>query len=307
MDRIVDIETDRQHLSATRGFLRVEREREEVGRIPLDDIAAVIVHAHGITYSNSLLVALAERNALLVTCGPNQSPVSCVWPIEGHHLQGARMRAQWNAGKPLRKRLWRQVVVAKIEMQAAILAAHGQKDGALRGLAKKVRSGDPENLEAQAARRYWPLLFGENFRRDRAAGGLNGLLNYGYTVLRAATARSLLASGLHPTIGLHHSNRSNAFALADDLMEPFRPLVDHQVIGLRESGIEDICPEAKATLVDLMTLDLPMPHGASPLSVSLQRLSHSLAAAFEAAGGDLDLPLTLRPLDLPAPDSGPAP
>ena len=136
MERIVDIATDHQHLSAYRGFLKVERNREEIGRVPLDDIAAVIVHAHGITYSNNLLVALAERNALLISCGPNHSPVSCVWPLEGHHLQGARMRAQWDAGKPLRKRLWQQIVTAKIEMQAAVLDSLGRKSGGVRALAR---------------------------------------------------------------------------------------------------------------------------------------------------------------------------
>lgn len=222
MDRIVDIATDNQHLAAYRGFLTVSREGDEVGRVALDDIAAVIVHAHGITYSNNLLVALAERNILLVVCGSNHAPVSCFWPLDGHHAQGARMQAQWSATKPLAKQLWRQIVVAKIRMQAAILDANGAEAGAFDLLARKVRSGDPENVEAQAARRYWPLLFGEDFRRDRAQDGINSLLNYGYTVMRAILSRAIIAAGLHPTIGIHHHNKSNAFALADDLIEPFR-------------------------------------------------------------------------------------
>lgn len=171
MERIVDIATDGRHLSAHRGFLLVSQEREEVGRIPLDDIAAIIVHAHGVTWTTSLVVALAERGALMVLCGTNHSPVAVCMPLDGHHGQNARMRAQWDAGKPLTKQLWREIVVAKISWQAAVLEARGIPADAFAMLARRIRSGDPENIEAQAARRYWPLLMGENFRRDREAGG----------------------------------------------------------------------------------------------------------------------------------------
>jgi len=300
MERIVDITTDQQHLSALRGFLKVEHKGAEVGRVPLDDIAAVIVHGHGITYSNNLLVALAKRNALLVTCGANHTPAGLFWPLSGHHLQGGRMRAQWQASKPLQKRLWQQLVQAKIRMQAAVLTGFGQPYGALEALASKVRSGDPENIEAQAARRYWPLLMGKTFRRDRAEPGVNSLLNYGYTVLRASTARAIVAAGLHPTIGLGHSNRANDLALADDLMEPFRPIVDVAARALSEGGVTSVTKEAKVIFAGLTALDLTMTQGESPVFMGLQRLATSLAKSFEAGRSGLDLPAPLAPERLEA-------
>ncbi|MEO3430699.1 type II CRISPR-associated endonuclease Cas1 [Pelagibius sp. CAU 1746] len=300
MDRVVDIATDGRHLSAYRGFLKVEERGQEVGRIPLDDIAAVVVHAHGITYSNNLLVALAERNCCLVVCGRNHAPVSIVWALSGHHRQGARMRAQWRAGKPLQKQLWRRIVTAKIENQAAILDAVGARSGGVAALAAKVRSGDPENVEAQAARRYWPLLFGEGFRRDRAGAAPNAMLNYGYTVMRAVMARAVIAAGLHPTIGLHHHNRGNDMALADDLMEPFRPFVDICVKRLQAQGDIEVTPEVKEALVSLIALDVPTQKGMSPLAVCIQSLATTLGQSFENGKVLLDLPLPPRWLDLGA-------
>lgn len=215
MDRIVDIATDGRHLSLYRGFLIVEEQREEVGRIALDDVHAVIVHAHGTTWSANLVAALAERGAPTVFCGANHSPVAVTLPIEGHHAQNARFRAQWNASKPLMKQLWRRIVSAKIAMQGSLLAAHGIAGAeAFPHIARRVKSGDPDNLEAQAARRYWPLLMGADFRRDRDSPGANALLNYGYAVMRATVARSIVAAGLHPTIGINHANRGNPDQLA---------------------------------------------------------------------------------------------
>lgn len=172
MDRIVDIATDGRHLSLHRGFLVVAEDRVEVGRIALDDVHAVIVHAHGTTWSANLVAALAERGAPIVFCAANHAPVAVTLPIDGHHAQNLRMRAQWDASKPLAKQLWRRIVSAKIAMQGALLAAHGVAGAdAFPLIAKRVKSGDPDNLEAQAARRYWPLLMGADFRRDRDAAG----------------------------------------------------------------------------------------------------------------------------------------
>jgi CRISPR-associated protein Cas1 len=281
MDRIVDIATDGRHLSAFRGFLIVSEERTEVGRIPLDDVAAVIVHAHGVTWSTNLVVALAERGAPVVLCAANHSPVAVCLPVEGHHAQNAHFRAQWEAPRPLSKQLWRRIVVAKIRWQAAVLEAHGGDAAAFDLLARKVGSGDPENVEAQAARRYWPLLMGRDFRRDRAAGGANGLLNYGYTVMRALVARAVVASGLHPSIGIHHANRGNAFALADDLIEPFRPLVDSLTLRLLAGGVETVTPAAKRAFAGLIALDLPGLAGTTTVAGAANRLAQTLADCFE--------------------------
>ena len=282
MDHIVDIATEGLHLSARRGFLIVAREREEQGRVALDDVHAVIVHAHGVTWTTNLAVALAERGAIMVLCGSNHAPIALMTPIDGYHAQGARMRAQWEAPEPMRKQLWRQVVRAKIAMQASHLDAAGAEGGdALRFMARRVRSGDPGNQEAQAARRYWTSLFGPDFRRNREASGVNALLNYGYAVMRATMARSIVAAGLHPSVGLHHRSGVNSFALVDDLVEPFRPLVDAVVRRLGADGINSVTPASKRPLVRLIGADLQLDGAVSPVSVAAQRLAGSLARSFE--------------------------
>jgi len=298
MERIVDISTDGLHLAAHRGFLTVSASGEEKGRVALDDVGALIVHAHGTTWSNALMVRLSERAVPVVVCGSNHAPVACMWPLEGHHAQAARMRAQIAAPRPLMKQAWRQIVVGKIRMQGEVLAFAGREGGAFDMLARKVRSGDPGNVEAQAARRYWKALFGPGFSRDREADGVNALLNYGYAVLRAIVSRAVCASGLHPTLGIFHSNRGNAFALADDLMEPFRPVADLLVLGLVEAGHAAVAPEAKRELARLPATDLAMPDGTvSPLGIAVQKLAQSLAEGYETRAARLVLPL--RPAAAP--------
>ena len=178
-------------------------------------------------------------------------------------------------------------------MQGAVLASAGHEAGAFDLLARRVRSGDPDNLEAQAARRYWTILLGSDFRRDADAPGINGILNYGYTVLRAIISRAICASGLHPTLGIHHSNRSNAFALADDLMEPYRPIVDRVVLNLVLTGALEVRPEVKQTLASLGTIDLPCDEGNSPLQVHASRMVHSIATSFETGNQEIFLPTSL--------------
>lgn len=290
MDQVIDISQDGRHLSRDRGFLRVEENGQTIGRVPLDQIAAVIVHAHGVTWTNSILVELAERGTPVVICAANHQPRALLFPIEGHHAQGARMRAQWTAPEPLCKQAWKRVVIAKIKMQAAALAAVGQPRAPLDFMARNVQSGDSTNTEAQAARLYWPMLLGSDFRRDPDRPDVNGLLNYGYTVLRAATARAIAAAGLHPTIGIFHSNRSNAFALADDLMEPFRPLVDLTARTILAQNGPEVTPVAKLAFARLIALDLPLTGATSPVSVALARLATSLAQSFEARKLSLALP-----------------
>lgn len=299
MERIVDIATDGRHLSAHRGFLIVAEGHEEVGRVPLDDVGAVIVHAHGVTWTTNLVVALAERGAILLLCGANHSPVAICLPIAGHHAQNGRMRAQWEARRPLAKQLWRSIVIAKIRWQGAVLAANGGSAAPYEFLARRVGSGDPENIEAQAARRYWGELMGADFRRDRDAGGVNGMLNYGYAVMRAACARAVVAAGLHPSIGVHHANRGNPLALADDLIEPFRPLVDMLTVRLRATGQIEVTPETKRAYAALIALDLPGDDGVTTVWMAATRAAASLAKAFQSGiVADLALPRPPSALEL---------
>ena len=301
--RIVEVADDRRHLFVSRGFLVVqdtEGERKELGQVPLDDIAAVIANAHGLSYSNNLLVALAERGAPFVLCAANHNAVGMVWPIDGNFQQAKRFDAQITASKPTQKRLWADIVRIKLLQQAAALEAVGAPTAPLSALAAKVRSGDPDNIEAQGARRYWSLLFGEDFRRDHNGGGLNGLLNYGYTVFRAATARAVIAAGLHPTLGLHHGNEGNPMRLVDDLMEPFRPMVDLLVWQLQQKGESQVHPETKRALVRSLYDDMQTSTGATPAMVCMQRLAVSLAQIYLGERDKLDLPFPGLPLFLSA-------
>ncbi len=295
--RVVEIATDGRHLSISRGFLVVTEHANEVGKIPLDDIAAIVANAHGLTYTNNVLVELSSRGVPIILCGPNHMPAAIVWPVDAHHIQTGRMNDQISASLPLKKRLWAQLVRAKILAQAGTLEAVGAAHTGFFLLSRKVRSGDPENVEAEAARRYWPLLLGANFRRDKDGGGVNGLLNYGYAVLRAGVARAVMASGLHPSFGLMHSNRSNPMVLIDDLMEPFRPTVDREVWRLVQAGATEVDRDSKTALARIMVVDLPTSVGLSPLMVCAERLAQSLCRAYAAEGDTLDLPLSPLPLE----------
>lgn len=301
--RIVEVADDSRHLFVSRGFLVVQDtagERKELGQIPLDDVAAVIANAHGLSYTNNLLVALAERCAPVVLCAANHNAVGMVLPIEGNYQQAKRFDAQLAASQPLIKRLWADIVKSKLQQQAAALEAAGAPFVPLSALVRKVRSGDPDNFEAQGARRYWGLLFGEDFRRDQQAGGPNAMLNYGYTVLRATTARAVVAAGLHPTMGLHHSNAGNAMRLVDDLMEPFRPMIDLKVWQLRQHGEEQVTPDSKRALVRSLYDDMQTNEGATPVMVCTQKLATSLAQIYLGEKEKLDLPLPGLPLNLAA-------
>lgn len=295
--RVVEIASDGRFLALDRGFLTVSEKGEEVGRVPLDSIAAVIANAHGLGFTNNILVELSRRGVPVVLCGAHHRPEAIVWPVDGHHQQAGRMADQISAPLPLKKRLWAQVVKAKILAQGASLAAVGARHGGFQLLAAKVRSGDPDNVEAEAARRYWPLLMGTEFRRDRDADGANALLNYGYAVLRAGVARAVMAGGLHPSLGLMHANRGNAMVLVDDLMEPFRPVVDIEVWRLLRAGTTQVDREAKTALARVMVLDLPTVEGTSPVMTCAERLVASLAKAFAGEGDRLALPLPRLPLE----------
>lgn len=290
--RIVEVADDRRHLSLYRGFMLVHStgdDRQELGRVPLDDMAALIASAHGISYTNNLLVALAERGIPFVLCAANHKPVGILWSLDGHHLQAHRFDTQIACTLPTKKRLWASLVKAKLLQQAAVLEATGASAASLQTLAKNVRSGDPDNLEAQGARKYWGLLFGPLFRRDQEAHGLNALLNYGYTVLRAATARAVVAAGLHPSIGLHHCHDNNAMRLVDDLMEPFRPIVDWTVWQLQRRACYEVTSDTKHVLVKSLYLDLATPSGTTPVLVAIQKLATSLALVMVGECTELDL------------------
>jgi CRISPR-associated protein Cas1 len=261
--------------------------------IPLADIAVLIAAHPQISFSHAVLAGLAESGGMFIACNAKHMPCAMLLPLENHSTQTERFQAQANLPLPNRKRLWQQIVKAKILAQARLLRELTQEDWGLEMLAGTVRSGDPRNVEARAARIYWKNLFGEDgFRRNPEGEGLNPPLNYGYAILRAIVARALCAAGLHPSLGIHHHNRYDAFCLADDLMEPFRPLVDRTVWKLSEKrgGNPPLDRETKRAILEALLARFTAEGESRTLFDWASRTASSLAAAIESGEKKLEIP-----------------
>jgi CRISP-associated protein Cas1 len=229
-NRILDFANMATTLSLRNGLMQISGEGVDE-RIPVKDIAVVIASHPSVTFTQALVAELAVEGGVLICCNRRHHPVAMLQPLDHHHQQTEKYRLQALAPVPVQKRIWKEVVRAKIHAQGTALQSLNGSDSGLLPLAKRVRSGDNGNLEAVAAQRYWPRLFGDSkFRRGDENDGRNALLNYGYAIVRAIAARAISGAGLHPTLGVHHKNRANPFCLADDLMEPCRPLVDRGVV-----------------------------------------------------------------------------
>lgn len=236
-----------------------------------------------ITITGALLSALSENNAVVVVSGANRLPTSMQLPIKGNYLQTERFHSQINAKLPLRKRLWQVVIQEKIRCQGLLLQElHGSDFGLLK-LIEKVRSGDTENIEGRAAVVYWKNFWQKTFQRDRDAEDSNMLLNYGYSVLRAITARACCGAGLHPTIGINHHNRYNAYCLADDLMEPFRTVVDRVVYQLNpdNSPVDELTQDMRRSLIEALQEKMTVFNGNWKISDLIQRSANQLAESFQ--------------------------
>lgn len=337
--RSIEISREAAHLAVEHGQLLILRPGQRKSDAPMharfscEDLGVVITSHREITYTHSALAAIAEAGGTLVVCGADHLPVGLLLPVSGHSEVASRLRDQLNAGTVLVKRLWTTIVVAKIRNQAANLDHNPRTRTELLALARTVASGDPKNHEAQAARLYWPNLFrgavepidAPPFRRragERDAPPPNNLLDYGYGVVRAAVARAIVGAGLLPTLGMSHTNRANAFALADDLVEPVRPLVDRRVRELIGEDRFTLDQPTKAALIELLDTPVEDRAGVGPLIVVLARYAASLAQAFKSGeDADLDIPALWakappKPAlfdadddDAPAsePDSGPSP
>lgn len=291
-DRILDLSQEPVALSVHNDLLMLRREGQEVVTVPLCDLAAVVVSNPQVTYTQAVLARLAQHGAAFVVCDDKHLPTAMVLPLSGHHLQAERFDRQAHATQPTRKRLWQQIVRAKITAQAHLLERLGKGDAGLLDLVPRVRSGDPQNVEAQAARKYWPALFGPDFRRDFEAENQNRHLNYGYAILRGTVTRALCASGLHPSLGLHHHNRYDAFCLASDLAEPFRPLVDEAVFRwVGQHGPHGpLDPLAKRALLSITESRYNVAGQSRSLFDTLAHVAASLAAVFDGRQRELDLP-----------------
>jgi CRISPR-associated protein Cas1 len=296
--RTIEISGYDTHLSVKHNQIIVTRSKEQVAQIPAEDIGLLIIDTPFASYSHGTLTKLIESGAAVVLCGNDHHPAGMIMPVEAHSIQTERFRAQINAKNPLKKRLWQQVVQKKIQNQAALLDHSPVSKRRLLYLSQRVRSGDPDNTEGQAARLYWEAwLQAEHFRRLREGPWPNNLLNYGYMVLRASVARAICGSGLHPSIGIKHRNRYNAFCLADDLMEPLRPLVDAKVRDLYHAGECELTREVKSELLSILTQTCISRKGSThkkkdigPLMVGLERMAASLCSCFEGKQSILFIP-----------------
>ena len=285
--KTIEFGTPGTRLSVKLRQLVVERPDTPTTTLPIEDLGIVIVDDRQCTMTQSVLLELMEAGAILVVTGRDHLPAGMMLPLDAHHVQTERHRAQVAVREPTRKRLWQTIVRAKIRQQSEVLLHFfGQHQG-LVPLAARVRSGDPDNLEAQAAQRYWPRLFGTAFRRDREAGGINALLNYGYAVMRAACARAIVGAGLIPSLGVFHRNRSNPFCLADDLLEPYRPLVDWRVRQMVDGGDAPSLAEreTKAQLLSLLNETICVGERRTPVLLAFHHSAASLCRALTTIGG----------------------
>lgn len=259
-------------------------EEDMVRTVPIEDLGVIILDNKQITITQGLIDALLENNCALITCDSRRMPVGLMLPLAGNTIQNERFRSQLDSSLPLRKQLWQQTIESKIRNQAAVLKyVTGQEHKNMLKWSDSVRSGDADNMEARAAVYYWKTIFPNDpcFIRDREDEGANALLNYGYAILRAVVARALVGAGLLPTLGIHHHNRYNAYCLADDVMEPYRPYVDKLVVEMLEDGAEDkLNATNKVKLLNIPVIEVKINEKRSPLMIAVSQTVSSLVKCF---------------------------
>jgi len=282
-DRIIEISDTAAGLTLENGLLKASFPDRRQVSVPVAEIQCLILANPAVRISGALLAALAENKAVVVIAGPNRMPAAMQFPLSGNYLQTERFHAQIEAPKPLSKRLWQTIVKAKIARQADLLMEVCRQDFGLHSLPARVASGDPQNVEARAAAIYWKHLFNRPFTRERSAPDSNLLLNYGYAVLRAMTARACCAAGLHPTIGVNHHNRYDPFCLADDLMEPFRPVVDRTVRKLNPDNLEigELSASCRQEILSALLGKIRTPAGMWELTDLLRISAEQTAKSFQ--------------------------
>lgn len=297
MKRTIVISGD-GYLHLKHNQLMLKRGDASIQVAPIEDVGLLVLESSSSSVSIPVLQACAEANTGLVVCGRNFMPVMQALPFEGHHQVTGRLRDQVGWSEPFKKRAWQQIVQSKIVNQGSVLQHLTDSEHGFRMMARKVSSGDTQNMEAQASRRYWPLLFGSDFRRQPKGEWPNAMLNYGYSILRSCAARALVGVGLHPSMGLFHKRKDNAYCLADDIMEPFRPYVDWQVRSTYTSVSGDVLDkEHKQLLLEVLTADTVVDGRRRPLQVAMEDLASSLA---QATGGSKP---RLRVPEIPDPNS----
>lgn len=291
--RIVEISESASNLKIRYGQLIISSNGQQKSCIPCEDIGVLLVDHQGVCYTHSVFTQLLHNGAAVVLCGVNHQPTGMLLPLESNVIQAERFRQQIDVKEPVKKKLWQQLIRAKIKHQAKIIGKDSEVYKSLMTFRERVRSGDPDNIEAQASRKYWPAFIGDaNFHRDINGKSPNNLLNYGYMVMRAAVARALCSAGLLPCLGIHHHNRYNAFALADDVVEPFRGFVDAKVREIVRGGDFDgeLDQQTKAKLLEVLYEPVIITGIEGPLMVALHRTAASLARCFAGEQKEIELP-----------------
>ena len=282
------------YLSTTKEQLVIRRKDCKDVSTPIEDLGIVVLDNQQITITHALLAKLMSNNVAVITCNETHHPTGMMLNLDGNTLQSMKFKAQINASIPLKKQLWAYTVAAKLRNQGNVLNSLGKNGDYLIDLARQVRSADAGNCEAQGAVYYWKHLFSETlaFQRERQGFPPNNLLNYGYAILRALVARCLTGSGLLPTLGIFHRNQYNAYCLADDIMEPYRPFVDTVVAGMSTDGFykSEIDSFAKQELLKIPAMDVQLNGQKSPLMNAVQRTTASLAKSFESKRVELLYP-----------------
>jgi len=291
--KIIEISRERTSLSIKYGQLIIKQDGKETSSIPCEDIGVLLVDNPATNYTHCVFTELLKHNAAVVLCDDSHLPVGMLLPIESNSIQTERCAKQIKAKEPLKKKLWQQIVKAKIKHQAKLVKDNTQIYKALTTLLSQVRSGDPSNIEARASKLFWSAYIqGLEFRRDAEGKPPNNLLNYGYMVMRAAVARAICSAGLLPSVGLHHRNRYNAFCLADDLVEPFRGFVEAKVREIIQSGedYEELTQTIKAKLLEVLYEEVEIADYKGPLMVGLHRTAASLVRCFCGEQKEIELP-----------------
>lgn len=299
--RIIEISQAKTYLSIKYGQLLIKRDGEQISQIPCEDIGVLLVDHSGVIYTHSVFTELLRCGAAVVLCGGDHHPAGMLLPIESNSVQTERFRQQIEAKEPVKKRLWKQIVKAKIKHQAKVVGKDSDVYRTLMALRDRVRSGDPDNIEAQASRKFWPVYLQDvvstsspqvQFRRNIDGTPPNNMLNYGYMVMRAAVARALCSAGLLPSLGIHHRNRYNAFCLADDLLEPFRGFVESKVIDIYcDIGpVDELEQTTKAKLLEVLYKEVNIGGFKGPMMVGLHRTMASLQRCFAGEQKKIDLP-----------------
>jgi len=267
-------------------------DRDEKKTVPIEDIGIVLLDHYQLTVTSTLLNKLLENNVAVISCDAQHLPLGMFLNLNGHTLQQEHFSNQITVTQVQKNRLWKQTIQAKISNQARLLELQGQNIEKMKRWILKLKNGDPENLEARAASYYWKNLFtaSPSFKRERFGAAPNGLLNYGYTILRGLVARALVGSGLLPTLGIHHHNKYNAYCLADDIMEPYRPFVDEVVLQLVTDGVGELTKASKQELLKIPVLDVLMSQQRSPLMLAVQQTSASLQQCYAGKSKTLKYP-----------------